>query len=87
MEVLRTPDERFNNLKRRHLFEPHYTNIKTHDGPTLRIHHIDEGQGWPYSFSHAWSTSLELFICKNDSFFSEAGIRYSPGLARLWEIR
>ncbi len=42
MEVLRTPDERFNNLKE-YPFEPHYTNIKTHDGSTLRIHHIDEG--------------------------------------------
>ena len=42
MEVLRTPDERFNGLKE-YPFEPHYTNIKTHDGTTLRIHHIDEG--------------------------------------------
>jgi haloalkane dehalogenase len=42
MEVLRTPDERFNDLKE-YPFEPHYTNIKTHDGTTLRIHHVDEG--------------------------------------------
>ena len=37
MEVLRTPDERFNGLKE-YPFEPHYTNIKTHDGTILRIH-------------------------------------------------
>ena len=42
MEVLRTPDERFDDLKE-YPFEPHYTNIKTHDGTTIRIHHIDEG--------------------------------------------
>ena len=42
MEVLRTPDERFNNLKE-YPFKPHYTNIKTHDRTTLRIHNIDEG--------------------------------------------
>ena len=42
MEVLRTPIERFSNLKE-YPFEPHYTNIKTHYGTTLRIHHIDEG--------------------------------------------
>ena len=67
MEALRTPDERFNNLKE-YPFEPHYTNIKTHDRTTLRIHHIDETKG--NSFSHAWSTSLELSLRKNDSFFS-----------------
>ena len=36
MEVLRTPDERFNDLKE-YPFEPHYTNIKTHDGTTLEF--------------------------------------------------
>ena len=42
MEVLRTPDERFKNLKG-YPFEPHYTVIQTHDNSDLRIHHIDEG--------------------------------------------
>ena len=42
MEVLRTPDERFNDLKE-YPFEPQYTTIQTQDGTDLRIHHIDEG--------------------------------------------
>ncbi len=42
MKILRTPDERFSSLEE-YPFEPHYTNIKTHDGADLRIHHIDEG--------------------------------------------
>lgn len=37
MEILRTPDERFNNLPN-YPFRPHYTEIDN-----LRIHHIDEG--------------------------------------------
>ncbi|SVB38972.1 uncharacterized protein METZ01_LOCUS191826, partial [marine metagenome] len=42
MEILRTPDECFANLKD-YRFEPHYTNIRTADGSDLRIHHLDEG--------------------------------------------
>ena len=42
MEILRTPDECFANLKD-YRFEPHYTNIRTEDGSDLRIHHLDEG--------------------------------------------
>ena len=42
MKVLRTPDESFANLKD-YPFAPHYTEVKTHDGSDLRIHHIDEG--------------------------------------------
>ena len=42
MEILRTPDERFEHLSG-YPFEPHYTIIKTDDGSDLRIHHIDEG--------------------------------------------
>ena len=42
MKILRTPDERFENIKG-YPFEPHYTTIKTHDDSDLRIHHIDEG--------------------------------------------
>ena len=36
MEILRTPDERFKNLKG-YPFEPHYTVIQTHDNSDLRI--------------------------------------------------
>ena len=42
MEILRTPDQRFESIKG-YPFEPHYTTITTHDGSELRIHHIDEG--------------------------------------------
>ena len=42
MKILRTPDERFENIKG-YPFEAHYTTIKTHDDSDLRIHHIDEG--------------------------------------------
>jgi haloalkane dehalogenase len=42
MEILRTPDERFENIKG-YPFKPQYTTIKTHDDSDLRIHHIDEG--------------------------------------------
>ena len=42
MKILRTPDSQFSNLKD-YPYEPIYTNIQTHDGSDLRIHHIDEG--------------------------------------------
>ena len=43
MNILRTPDSRFDNLAD-YPFNPHYTNITTHDGAELRIHHLDEGE-------------------------------------------
>ena len=42
MKVLRTPDERFQNLPG-YPFAPHYTDVPDGDGGNLRIHHIDEG--------------------------------------------
>lgn len=42
MNILRTPDSRFENLVD-YPFSPHYTTIQTHDGSELRIHHLDEG--------------------------------------------
>ncbi len=44
MQVLRTPDERFEKLPG-YPFAPHYTDVPTGDGEggTLRIHHVDEG--------------------------------------------
>ncbi|CAB4859997.1 unannotated protein [freshwater metagenome] len=42
MKVLRTPDERFDNLPD-YDFEPHYRNVTAHDGTVLRYHFIDEG--------------------------------------------
>jgi haloalkane dehalogenase len=42
MEVLRTPDDRFANLAG-FPFEPHYVEVPSGDGGSLRIHYVDEG--------------------------------------------
>ena len=42
MEILRTPEKAFANLKD-YPYEPCYTTISTHDDSELRIHHIDVG--------------------------------------------
>jgi haloalkane dehalogenase len=42
MKVLRTPDERFDNLKG-FTFEPKYKEVPDGEGGRLRIHYIDEG--------------------------------------------
>ncbi len=42
MEVLRTPDERFQGLPGFD-FEPRYVDVPSGDGGTLRVHYLDEG--------------------------------------------
>ena len=42
MKVLRTPDERFENLPG-YPFAPHYTDVPDGDDGSLRVHHVDEG--------------------------------------------
>ncbi len=42
MEILRTPDERFAALPD-FPYAPHYTEVDSGDGGTLRMHHLDEG--------------------------------------------
>jgi haloalkane dehalogenase len=42
MDVLRTPDTRFENLTG-YNFAPHYCEVKADDGTPLRIHYLDEG--------------------------------------------
>lgn len=42
VRILRTPDERFQDLPG-YAFEPHYVEIGDGDGGTLRVHHVDEG--------------------------------------------
>lgn len=42
MESLRTPDDRFANLPGYDL-EPHYVDVASGDGGTLRMHYVDEG--------------------------------------------
>jgi haloalkane dehalogenase len=42
MQVLRTPDDRFDGLEG-FPFAPHYAEIPDLDGGSLRVHHLDEG--------------------------------------------
>lgn len=42
MKILRTPDERFENLPGFD-YEPHYVTIQDDDGTDIRIHYLDEG--------------------------------------------
>lgn len=42
MKLLRTPDERFDNIPD-YPFAPHYVEVPAGDGQALRIHHVDEG--------------------------------------------
>ena len=42
MDILRTPDERFENLPG-YPFRPNYLEIASGDGSTLRVHYVDEG--------------------------------------------
>jgi len=42
MKILRTPDAQFADIAE-YPFEPHYTEVDSGEGETLRIHHIDEG--------------------------------------------
>lgn len=64
MQVLRTPDDRFEDLPG-FPFEPHYVEIPDGDGGTLRVHHVDEGDpggpvvlllhgepSWSYLYRH-----------------------------------
>ena len=62
MKVVRTPDERFQNLPG-YPFEPHYTEVPDGEGGTLRIHHVDEGpeQGPPVVCMHGQPTWSYLY--------------------------
>jgi len=42
MRILRTPDERFENLPE-FPWEPHYMTVRDDDGTDIRIHFVDEG--------------------------------------------
>lgn len=64
MEVVRTPESRFADLPD-YPFEPHYVEIPSGDGGSLRVHHLDEGDpdapvvlllhgepSWSYLYRH-----------------------------------
>jgi haloalkane dehalogenase len=42
MDVYRTPDDRFEGLPG-YPFEPHYVDVPSGDGSSLRVHYVDEG--------------------------------------------
>ena len=44
MDAIRTPEERFGNLKD-YPFDAHYIDVPAGDGSNLRMHYLDEGQG------------------------------------------
>ena len=44
MDAIRTPEERFGNLKD-YPFDAHYIDVPAGDGSHLRMHYLDEGQG------------------------------------------
>ena len=59
MQVLRTPDERFDSLLG-FAFDPHYIDVPDSDGGRLRVHYLDEGpaDGEPVLLMHgepSWS--------------------------------
>ena len=75
MQILRTPDERFENIKG-YPFEPHYTNITTHDGSELRIHHIDEGpKDGPILLAMHGQPVWSYLYSRMIPFLKSAGIR------------
>jgi haloalkane dehalogenase len=75
MEILRTPDERFDRLPG-YPFAPCYEEVSDPDGGTLRMHYVDEGprDAPPILMLHGnpdWSYSFRELI----SAFSAAGFR------------
>ena len=66
MPVIRTPDDRFNNLSG-YPYRPHYMEIKG-----MRIHYVDEGKGDPIlcahgepSWSYLYRKMIDIFIKKH----------------------
>ena len=75
MEILRTPEKSFANLKD-YPYEPHYTTISTHDDSELRIHHIDVGpKDGPIILCMHGQPVWSYLYTKMIPFFSDAGIR------------
>ncbi len=62
MDILRTPDSRFDNLEG-YSFAPHYRDVAAPGAPSLRMHHIDEGprDGSPVLLLHGEPTWSYLY--------------------------
>ncbi len=66
MDVLRTPDERFDGLHG-YPFAPHYATVTAADGTDLRLHYLDEGprDAAPMLLMHgepSWSYLYRRFV-------------------------
>jgi haloalkane dehalogenase len=75
MNILRTPDERFQSLPG-YPFAPHYIQVDSGEGDSLRIHYVDEGprDGAPIVMMHgepSWSYLYRKMI----PIFASAGLR------------
>ena len=75
MKILRTPDKSFEGITD-FPYEPYYTNIKTHDGSELRIHHIDEGpKDGPILLAMHGQPVWCYLYSKMIPFLTDAGVR------------
>ena len=75
MEVLRTPESCFKNIKD-YPFEPVYTNIETKDGTIVRVHHIDEGpKDGPILLAMHGQPVWSYLYAKMIPILTKAGIR------------
>lgn len=75
MQILRTPDECFQNLPD-FPFAPNYLEIQHHDGASLRFHYLDEGnpQGKPVLLLHGEPSWCFLYR-KMIPILAKAGFR------------
>ena len=75
MEVLRTPDSQFKDIKD-YPYNPIYTYIRTKDGTELRVHHIDEGpKDGPILLAMHGQPVWSYLYAKMIPILNEAGIR------------
>ena len=75
MEILRTPDKCFENIKG-YTFNPVYTNITAKDGTKIRVHHIDEGpRDGPLLLAMHGQPVWSYLYSKMIPILNESGIR------------
>ena len=75
MEILRTPDKCFENIKG-YTFDPVYTNITAKDGTKIRVHHIDEGpRDGPLLLAMHGQPVWSYLYSKMIPILNESGIR------------